>query len=226
MENRVRETGPNAVRGLVRVTGLEASWPSYTGRIAPRPVVDRVSRAFQVPARQLARCPERRRGFEASRRITSLGRKRVFLLPSYPGFVPGIFDRIFGVRKRRPIRVVMDSEVLDDVLGAASSSSPREFGALLEGDIQGNTLRITGYVMPHFLSGEGSVLMDIGLLPMTTQTVGSIHSHPMGSPTPSEADIRFFGRNGLVHFIVASPYSRASVKGYDRWGREVEFAVE
>jgi len=141
-------------------------------------------------------------------------------------YMPRVFDRLFGVRKRPLRRVVVDSEVLDDLLGAAGSSHPREFSALLEGTIQEDTLRITGYVLPHSISGQGSVLVDLGLLPSTIQTVGSIHSHPGASALPSEADIRFFGKRGLVHFIMARPYSRSTVKGYDRWGRQIEFDVE
>lgn len=138
----------------------------------------------------------------------------------------GVFNRLFGIGKRPLTRVVVDSQVLDDLLGAAHSSHPREFGALLEGTIQGGTLRITGYILPRSLSSQGSVLMNLGLLPSTTQSVGSIHSHPGASALPSEGDIRFFGKRGLVHFIIARPYSRSAVKGYDRWGRQIEFGME
>jgi len=140
--------------------------------------------------------------------------------------MPGVLNRLFGVRTRPLRRVVLDSGVLDDLLGAAGSSHPREFGALLEGTIKEDTLRISSYILPHSFSGQGSVLMGLGLLPSTTQTIGSIHSHPGASALPSEADIRFFGKTGLVHFIIASPYSRSTVKGYDRWGRQIEFIVE
>lgn len=140
--------------------------------------------------------------------------------------MPGVLDRLFGTKKRPLRRIVVDPGVLDDVLGAAETSHPREFSALLEGTIDGDTLRITSYVLPHSTKGQTSVVMKLGLLPSTMQTLGSIHSHPGASAVPSEADIRFFGKSGLVHFIMARPYSRSTVKGYDRWGREIEFHVE
>jgi proteasome lid subunit RPN8/RPN11 len=137
----------------------------------------------------------------------------------------GVFDRLFG-GKRRPIRrVTVDAEVLDDLLGAARSSYPREFGALLEGSFEADSLHITAYILPLTLSGKDNVLMKIGMLPSTTDTVGSIHSHPVSSAIPSTADIQFFQRRGLVHFIMASPYVRSKVRAYDRQGRAIRFTI-
>ncbi len=120
----------------------------------------------------------------------------------------------------------MDADLIDDLLGAARASYPREFGALLEGSFEGDSLHITEYILPLTLSGMDNVLMKIGMLPSTTDTVGSIHSHPVSSAIPSTADIHFFQKRGLVHFIMASPYVRKKVKAYDRQGRAIRFTIE
>jgi len=137
----------------------------------------------------------------------------------------GVFDRLFG-GKRRPIRrVLFDEEVMDDLLGAAKSSYPREFGALLEGSLEGDILQIEGFILPQTLSGRDNVLMKIGMLPSTTDTIGSVHSHPGPSAVPSAADVSFFQKRGLVHFIMANPFVRCKVRGYDRWGRPIRFSI-
>ena len=137
----------------------------------------------------------------------------------------GVFDRLFG-GKRRPIsRITVDAELMDDLLGAAKASYPREFGALLEGSYEGDVLHITGFILPLTLSGKDNVLMKIGMLPSTTETIGSVHSHPSSSALPSTADISFFQKRGLVHFIMANPYVRSKVRGYDRLGRAIRFSI-
>lgn len=138
----------------------------------------------------------------------------------------GVFDRLFGGRRRPIRRVLLDGEVLDDLLGAAKTSYPKEFGALLEGDLEGDVLEINGFILPLTLSGKDNVLMKIGMLPSTTETIGSIHSHPGPSALPSSADIHFFQKRGLVHFIMANPYVRSKVRGYDRWGRSLRFSID
>jgi proteasome lid subunit RPN8/RPN11 len=138
----------------------------------------------------------------------------------------GVFDRLFG-GKRRPVRrVVLDEEVLGDMLGAATRCYPREFAALLEGILEGGTLEVTGYILPQTLLGRDNILMNIGMLPSTTDTIGSIHSHPSSSALPSTADLHFFQKRGLVHFIMAHPYVRTKVRGYDRWGRSIRFSIQ
>lgn len=137
----------------------------------------------------------------------------------------GVFDRLFGGKRRSVRRVILEGEVIDDLLGAAKSSYPREFGALLEGSLERDVLDIDGYILPQTLSGKDNVLMKIGMLPSTTETIGSIHSHPGSSAVPSTADIHFFQKRGLVHFIMSNPYVRRKVKGYDRWGRQLRFTI-
>ena len=138
----------------------------------------------------------------------------------------GAFDRLFG-GKRRPIRrVVLNGDLLDELLGAAKASYPREFGALLEGSLESDVLEINGFILPQSLVGKDNILMNIGMLPSTTETIGSIHSHPSSSALPSTADTHFFQKRGLVHFIMATPYVRSKVKGYDRLGRAIRFSVE
>jgi proteasome lid subunit RPN8/RPN11 len=114
----------------------------------------------------------------------------------------------------------------DELLKVAKKLYPREFGALLEGSLEAEVLKINDYILPQSLVGKDNILMNIGMLPSTTDTIGSIHSHPSTSALPSTSDIHFYKKRGLVHFIMANPYVRSKVKGYDRLGRPMRFSVE
>ncbi len=137
----------------------------------------------------------------------------------------GFLDRLFGGEKGPTVRVVIEHEVLDDLLGGAKKAHPREFAALLEGGLEQEVLRVEGFVLPRAYLGKDNVLMKIGMLPPMIETIGSAHSHPGSNPYPSRADVHFFEKRGLVHFIMANPYSRKDVKAYDRLGREIEFSI-
>ena len=137
----------------------------------------------------------------------------------------GVFGRLLGGRRKPIRRIVFESEVLDELLGAAKSSFPREFGALLTGSLEDDVLQIEGYILPQTLSGRDNVLVKIGMLPPTVETIGSIHSHPGPSALPSTADLHFFQRRGLVHFIMAWPFVRFKVRGYDSLGRPIKFSI-
>ncbi len=137
----------------------------------------------------------------------------------------GVFDRLLGGKSKVLKRLYLEGEVLDELLGAARSSYPREFGALLEGSFEGDALRIEGYILPRTLTSRDNVVMNLWMLPSTTETIGSIHSHPGTSSTPSASDVDFFRRRGLVHFIMARPYTRHSVAAFDRMGRQIMYSI-
>jgi proteasome lid subunit RPN8/RPN11 len=67
--------------------------------------------------------------------------------------------------------------------------------------------------------------MKIFMKPMVTGTIGSVHSHPGNSALPSNADYQFFSKNGLVHFIIAEPYTEDSMVAYDIVGQPIEYRI-
>jgi proteasome lid subunit RPN8/RPN11 len=44
------------------------------------------------------------------------------------------------------------------------------------------------------------------MMPLDLHVAGSVHSHPTGVLSPSDADLSFFPRTGGYHVIVGFPY--------------------
>ena len=134
-----------------------------------------------------------------------------------------IFGKIFGTSREEIEEVQIDREIIEEIMNIAKESYPNEFMALLEGKIEGPIVRITGLIfLPVETSNEGAV-MQVFMQPLTVNSVGSVHSHPGYSASPSDADLQFFSRKGLFHMIIAEPYTRDSIRAYDSWGNLVDF---
>lgn len=121
--------------------------------------------------------------------------------------------------------VQIDYRVIDEITKIAIESDPNEYVALLSGKINKDILKITGLIFLPFKASENSAVMQVFMMPLTTNSVGSVHSHPGPSANPSEADLRFFAKNGYFHMIVCRPYSQATIKAYDAFGNPMPFTV-
>lgn len=121
--------------------------------------------------------------------------------------------------------VQIDTRVIDEIVKIAIESDPNEYVALLSGKIKKNILKITGLIFLPFKASENSAVMQVFMMPLTTQAFGSVHSHPGPSASPSEADLTFFAKNGYFHMIICRPYSQASIKAYDAFGNPMQFTV-
>ncbi|RAP51443.1 MAG: hypothetical protein BZ138_05195, partial [Methanosphaera sp. rholeuAM270] len=122
--------------------------------------------------------------------------------------------------------VQIDSRVIDEIVNIAIKSDPNEYVALLSGKIQKNILKITGLIFLPFKASESSAVMEVFMMPITTKAYGSVHSHPGPSANPSEADLRFFAKNGYFHMIICRPYSQATIRSYDAFGNPIPFIVK
>lgn len=136
-----------------------------------------------------------------------------------------LLGKLLGTSKYKFEEVHVDSEVIDEIINIAKESYPNEFMALLEGKIEENVLKITGLIfLPVETSNEGAV-MQVFMQPLTTNSVGSVHSHPGYSASPSTADLEFFAKKGLFHMIIAEPYDIDSIKTYDTFGNLVGYRI-
>ena len=105
-------------------------------------------------------------------------------------------------------------DALKFMLEVSASSHPKEFAAMLYETDQ----IITDVELPINQSSNGTTVMDLFTIPVSTHIVGSVHSHPSGELQPSDADIRLFMQKGDYHIIVAYPYEITSWACYDRIG--------
>ena len=119
----------------------------------------------------------------------------------------------FVARMKKKINGIA-RDALKFVLEVSASSHPKEFAGMLYETDQ----IITDVDVPINQSSNGTTVMDLFTIPVSTHIVGSVHSHPSGELQPSDADIRLFMQKGDYHIIVAYPYEITSWACYDRVG--------
>jgi len=138
-------------------------------------------------------------------------------------------DRLIGLflgnQDKKFQEILMDREVVEEIIQIARESHPFEFAALLEGKVKEGVLKVNGLVfLPGETSNQGAVMKTF-MMPLTTGTVGSVHSHPIPSGEPSTADLQFFAKNGLFHLIIAYPYTEDSILAYDTFGEITSYKL-
>ncbi len=140
-------------------------------------------------------------------------------------FFQKFMSKILGTDKKLFHEVHIDQEVLDEMLQIAREAYPNEFVAMLQGKVKDGALHIDGLLfLPGETSDKGAV-MNIFMMPLIDEGVGSVHSHPGYNGSPSEADLHFFSKNGLFHLIIAQPYDESSVLAYNSFGERIDFKV-
>jgi proteasome lid subunit RPN8/RPN11 len=113
--------------------------------------------------------------------------------------------------------------VIEAVLESSKNAYPREFFGLLGS--KGRDNLIDELVIVPAKLGYNASVVDLHALPIDFNIVGSVHSHPNESATPSEADLHTFKKLGRIHLIVAFPFNVQTIRVYDASGREVEWGV-
>lgn len=136
-----------------------------------------------------------------------------------------LLGKLLGTSKYQFEEVHIDKEVIDEIINIAKEAYPNEFMALLEGKIKNKILKVTGLVfLPIETSQEGAV-MQVFMQPLTIDSIGSVHSHPGPSASPSNADLEFFAKKGLFHMIIAEPFDRESIRAYDSYGDPAGYKI-
>lgn len=114
-------------------------------------------------------------------------------------------------------------EIIEKITQLSSETHPKEFLAFFEG-IMGSTVIINDIFYQPYIANERSAFarMDI---PLTTNTLGTIHSHPGPRNTPSRADRRFFRKTGIVHAIIGYPYREEDIAFYNYHGELINVNI-
>jgi proteasome lid subunit RPN8/RPN11 len=137
-------------------------------------------------------------------------------------FLRSIFDRLLPDSGRFS-KVWLTPEAIEAILEFARAAHPHEFLAALEGKVKDGVLTITGLLYQPFKANHRSATLDVIDLPMTSGSIGSVHSHPSGSNSPSKDDLAFFRKKGIIHVIVKYPYTANDIACYDSYGEPCEF---
>lgn len=134
------------------------------------------------------------------------------------------FSSLLGGEGSRFSKVVVQDSVVQDIISFAQANHPKEFAAILQGEVKDEVMTVSGLLYQEFHASSSQALMRMNL-PMLSQAVGSVHSHPGFSNRPSRADLQFFGKTGVVHLIVCRPYRQEALACYDYLGNPMEFFV-
>lgn len=132
---------------------------------------------------------------------------------------------MFGLGKKKFTEVQIDRELVDEIIDIAKESYPNEFSAMLQGKVKNKILKIDGLIFLPGAASESGAVMDIFMMPMLSDAVGSVHSHPGYSADPSTADLQFFAKKGYFHLIIAQPYDEDSIRAYDGYGELVDYTI-
>ena len=132
---------------------------------------------------------------------------------------------MFGLGKKKFTEVNIDHELVEEIIDIAKESYPNEFSAMLQGKVENDILKIRELIFLPGAASESGAVMEIFMMPMLSDSVGSVHSHPGPSAQPSDADLQFFAKRGYFHMIIAQPYNEESIRAYDGYGEFVDYSI-
>lgn len=120
--------------------------------------------------------------------------------------------KVHGIRRK----------TLQMILEASKDTYPKEFAAILRAE-EGVITELL--LLPGTVSGDVHAIFRLHMLPIDFSVVGTIHSHPSGNYSPSEADRALFSHFGRVHIITGYPYMIDTWRAYDHYGTPRELQV-
>lgn len=141
-------------------------------------------------------------------------------------FLKTLLARLLTPGQQKFSKIRITHEVVEDIRGYAKGAYPKEFVAALEGKVKEDSLIINGLLYQPFRASETSALPDAMIpMPMTSGSVGSVHSHPNKSNRPSGPDLHFFSKKGIVHLIIKHPFRPEDIACYNSFGERCEFEI-
>jgi len=126
-------------------------------------------------------------------------------------------------KPRAPSVLRVRGDVIALICQSARASHPREFGGVLRADKEEIISELL--LLPGTVSGQTHAIFQLHMLPIDFAVRGTVHSHPSGTPLPSEADLDLFRRFGRRHIIIGSPYNERSWRAYDGRGEPIRAEV-
>lgn len=120
--------------------------------------------------------------------------------------------------------IFIERGVIDNIIEFAKQAAPNEFSAYLQGKVTNKVLYVKGIVYEHYHATENQAVISANL-PLLSEVVGTVHSHPSFNNLPSAMDKRGLFTMGLVNLIICQPYTLKRIAAYDTRGRPLDFTV-
>jgi proteasome lid subunit RPN8/RPN11 len=108
------------------------------------------------------------------------------------------------------------------LLAVGIERHPFEYAGLLR-ETDGVIDELT--LLPGTTSNHRSASLFLDMMPLDLHVAGSVHSHPTGVLSPSDADLSFFPRTGGYHVIVGFPYDDQSWACFRADGKRISLVV-
>lgn len=96
-------------------------------------------------------------------------------------------------------------DLLSLLLQMGQENHPNEFAAVIR---EQDGIMEELNLLPGTIGREDSASLFYDMMPLDTHVAGSVHSHPNGVISPSDADLSFFPRTGRYHLIIGYPYRK------------------
>lgn len=118
--------------------------------------------------------------------------------------------------------IILSGNMVAFLKQASKHTFPNEFVGLLR-EKHGTITEIL--IIPGTQGGRGFGILKQHMIPMISDSIGSVHSHPSKNNRPSKQDLIFFQRNGKVHIIISYPYEDEDIAVYDNNGKKQDFLI-
>ncbi|MCW3992136.1 MAG: Mov34/MPN/PAD-1 family protein [Candidatus Bathyarchaeota archaeon] len=110
------------------------------------------------------------------------------------------------------------------MLDLALEQHPYEVVLLLRGRVNRGSILVEDFLVPPLaVAGRSFAEFPLHMLPIDFSIVGTAHSHPSGTLSPSTGDLNnFYGR---VMIILASPYTSDRAAAFSSLGERISIKV-
>ncbi len=122
-------------------------------------------------------------------------------------------------------QVIITRMAADGIISYSRGLHPNEAILILRGKTTREQVTVDGLVIPPFASSGPyySGFSDF-FLPFDSSYIGTAHSHPSRSNSPSLEDLNR-GFYGTISIIIAYPYEDDTMAAYDRSGNKLEIKI-
>ena len=131
---------------------------------------------------------------------------------------------IFKTKKLERSLVFLN-KTRDGIVSYCKITHPDEMILILKGHSKKGKMFVESLVIPPFHeTGPTFAGFPANQLPLDSDYIGMVHSHPVGTAEPSSEDLHNFF--GLVSVIVKSPYEDEDIFAWDSSGNSIPILDE
>jgi len=118
------------------------------------------------------------------------------------------------------MKVYIENQLLESMLGIAREQHPREVVFLLRGSVEREMIQVDDFLIPPMaVHGMSFAEFPLHMLPIDFSIIGTAHSHPSGAQAPSIGDLNHFYSRIMI--ILAYPYTLKHASSFNARGEKI-----